>query len=326
MKKNPKLLSNHDFCLNVLKHLMLVRKFEERVLLLFSQGKVHGTAHLCIGEEATGIGTAFALKSGDCMLASHRGHGQAIGMGIPIREIMAEILAKETGVNHGRGGSMHIADINHGILGANGIMGASGPIACGAGLYFKLKNIPDRVVAFFFGDGSSNLGALHESMNLAAAWNLPVMFVLTNNSYGMGTALSKVVNETDLTKRAVPFAMKSFEVDGNDVLEVYRTVSEARSYMVDNKAPVLIVEHTYRTCGHSKSDGNLYRTKEEIAEWKAKNPVIRFTSQLLENGYVQDEIDKIDNETSGIIDDAVEYATNCPDPVIEDYETAAYAG
>ena len=247
-------------------------------------------------------------------------------MGIPIREIMAEILAKETGVNHGRGGSMHIADINHGVLGANGIMGASGPIACGAGLYFKLKHIPDRVVTFFFGDGSSNLGALHESMNLAAAWNLPVMFVLTNNSYGMGTALSKVVNETDLTKRAVPFAMKSFEVDGNDVLEVYRTVSEARSYVIEKKAPVLIVEHTYRTCGHSKSDGNLYRTKEEIAEWKAKNPVIRFTGQLLENEYTQDEIDIIDNETSGIIDDAVEYALDCPDPVIEDYETATYAG
>ena len=326
MKDDQELLSNHDFCLNVLKHLMLVRKFEERVQLLFSQGKVHGTAHLCIGEEATGIGTTFALKSGDCMLASHRGHGQAIGKGIPVREIMAEILAKETGVNHGRGGSMHIADINHGVLGANGIMGASGPIACGAALYFKMKNINDHVVAFFFGDGSSNLGAIHESMNLAAVWKLPVMFVLTNNGYGMGTPVSKATNEPDLTKRAIPFGIKSYEVDGNDVLAVYETVSEARRYVVENKAPVLIVEHTYRTCGHSKSDGNLYRSKEEIAEWKAKNPVVRFVEQLTDNNYPQNEIDKIDSETSGIIEDAVDYALKCPDPVIDDYEKAAYAG
>ena len=325
MKDYHDLLSRHDFCLNTLKYLMLVRKFEERVLLLFSQGKVHGTAHLCIGEEATGIGTTFALKPDDCMLASHRGHGQAIGKGIPIRNIMAEILGKETGVNHGRGGSMHIADINHGVLGANGIMGASAPIACGAALYYKKKHIPDHVVAIFFGDGSSNLGAIHESMNLAAAWNLPVMFVLTNNGYGMGTPISKVVNEPDLTKRAIPFAMKSYDVDGNDVLAVYQTVCEARRYMVENNVPVLIVEHTYRTCGHSKSDANLYRTKEEIAEWKAKNPVIRFTKQLLDNGYTQNEIDAIESDTTEIINEATEYALNCPDPVIDNYELATYA-
>ena len=319
------LLADHPFCLRTLENLMLVRKFEERVFVLFGQGKVHGTAHLCVGEEATGIGTTFALGPDDYMLASHRGHGQAIGKGIPINDIMAEILAKDAGVNHGRGGSMHIADIRHGILGANGIMAASGPIACGAALYIRMNDIPDRIVAFFFGDGSSNLGAIHESMNLAAVWKLPVMFVLTNNGYGMGTALQKVANDTDLTKRAIPFAMKSYEVDGNDVLEVYRVVREARAYMVENGAPVLIVEHTYRTSGHSKSDGNRYRTKEEIAEWKAKNPVIRFINQLLENGYAQSEIDEIDRITSETIESAVDYAIACPEPEISDFEAAAYA-
>ena len=325
MNDTKTMLKDRPFCLRALKYLMLTKKFEERVFQLFGQGQVHGTAHLCVGEEATGIGTSFALEPDDYMLASHRGHGQAIGKGIPINDVMAEILAKETGVNYGRGGSMHIADIRYGILGANGIMAASGPIACGAGLYIRMNKIPDRVVAFFFGDGSSNLGAIHESMNLAAAWKLPVMFVLTNNGYGMGTALHKVVNDTDLTKRAIPFAMKSYEVDGNDVLEVYRVVCEARAYMVESGEPVLIVEHTYRTSGHSKSDANQYRTKEEMAEWKAKNPIIRFVNQLLENGYQQSEIDEIDRITTEIIDEATEFAKNSPEPSISDFEAAAYA-
>jgi pyruvate dehydrogenase E1 component alpha subunit len=319
------LLADRDFCLRTLEYLMLVRKFEERVYMLFGHGKIHGTAHLCIGEEATGIGTTFALKSEDCMLASHRGHGQAIGKGIPINEIMAEMLGKETGVNRGRGGSMHIADIRHGVLGANGIMGASGPLACGAALFFKMKKMNDRVVAFFFGDGSSNLGAIHESMNLAAAWKLPVMFVLTNNGYGMSTPLYKVVNDTDLTKRAIPFAMKSYEVDGNDVLAVYSVVSEAREYIIETGEPVLIVENTYRTSGHSKSDANKYRTKSEIEEWNAKNPVIRFTCQLLENGYKQKDIDEADRITTEIVENAVEYALSSPEPEVRDFEAAAYA-
>jgi len=304
---------------------MLVRKFEERVYQLFGQGKVHGTAHLCVGEEATGIGTTFALKEGDLMFASHRGHGQAIGKGIPVERIMAEILAKDTGVNHGRGGSMHIADIGHGVLGANGIMGASGPLACGAALYVKMKGIKDRAAAFFFGDGSSNLGAIHESMNLAAVWGLPVMFVLTNNGYGMGTPLKAAVNDTDLTKRAVPFGMKSYEVDGNDVLAVYLTATEARGYVVGNGAPALIVENTYRTSGHSKSDGNLYRSKEEIEWWKARNPVIRFTERLFEGGYAQGDIDEADRWAARTVDDAVDYAMGCPDPAIDDFERASYA-
>ena len=325
MRDMSELLADKAFLGDTMERLMIVRKFEERVFVLFGQGKVHGTTHLGIGEEATGVGTTAALKPEDYMLATHRGHGEAIGKGVDINAAMAEILARETGTNHGRGGSMHIADFDKGVLGANGILGASTPIACGAGLYIKMKNIPDRVVTVFFGDGSSNEGAVHESMNLAATWKLPVMFVLINNTYGMSTPLSRVVNDTDLTKRAIPFNMKSFEVDGNDVLAVYQTVSEAREYILKNEAPVLIVEHTYRTSGHSKSDGNQYRTKEEIAWWKERNPVARFEKVMLKHGFTQQEIDAIDKKTDKAIDDAVEYAESCPIPEVKDLEAAVYA-
>jgi len=325
VEKLEYLLTDKELCFRMLRYMMLTRKFEEKVGIMFSQGKVHGTTHLCIGEEATGTGTTFALKKEDYIYASHRGHGQAIGKGIPIDLMMAEILAKETGVNHGRGGSMHIADFPSGVLGANGIMGASGPLACGVGLYIKMKKIEDRIVAFFYGDGSSNLGDIHESMNLASTWKLPVMFVLNNNTYGMGTPLRAVVNDTDLTKRAIPYAMKSYEVDGNDVLAVYMTVTEAREYMIKNNEPVLIVEHTYRISGHSKSDGNLYRTKEEIAEWRQKDPILLFSKQLTENGYSQADIDDEETKATQIIENAIEYAMNSPEPVIYDFESAAYA-
>lgn len=325
MKSMNELIADKAFLSKIMENLMLVRKFEERVYTLFGQGKVYGTTHLGVGEEATGIGSTLALKAEDYMLATHRGHGQAIGKGVDVNAAMAEIMAKEAGVNHGRGGSMHIADIEKGVLGANGILGASGPIGCGAGLYIQMKNIPDRVVAVFFGDGASNEGAMHEAMNLAATWKLPVMFICINNTYGMSMPLAKVVNDTDLTKRAIPYGIKSYEVDGNDVLAVYQTVSAAREYVVTAKEPVFIVEHTYRTSGHSKSDGNLYRSKEEIAWWKERNPVARFTSVLLENGFTKEEIDAIDRKTDKAVEDAVAYAESCEEPALPDIEAAVYA-
>lgn len=314
------------FLRTLMVRMMTVRKFEEKLQWLFAQGLVYGTMHLGIGEEGTGVGTTAALKTKDYMLATHRGHGQAIGKGVDINAMMAEILARDAGVNRGRGGSMHIADIDKGILGANGIVAANAPLACGAALTCKLKKIPDRVAVAFFGDGGSNEGAIHESMNLASAWNLPVLFVLVNNTYGMSTPLSRVVKDTNLAKRADAYDMKSFDVDGNDVLAVYEAVKEARAYAAAGNGPVLIVEHTYRTSGHSKSDGNLYRSKEEIAEWKAKNPVIRFTAYLTEHGYfTAEEIDGMDKEAAKIVDDAVEYAKGCPEPQVDDIEALVYA-
>ena len=306
--------------------MMTVNKFEEVAFWLFGQGLVHGTMHLSIGEEATGVGTTAALTKDDYMLATHRGHGQALGKGVNINDMMAEILARGTGTNHGKGGSMHICDFDNGILGANGIVGANGPIACGAALTIKMKKIPNRVCAAFFGDGASNEGAILESMNLAAAWDLPVMFILTNNTYGMSTPLEHVVKNKDLKQRAGAFGFKAYECDGNDVLAVYETVKEAREYVVAGNGPVLVVEHTYRTSGHSKSDGNLYRTKEEIQYWKDHNPIKRFREFLTGEGiFTGEEIDAMQAEADKLVNDAVEYAKAQPQPVVADLEADVYA-
>ena len=324
--KDKSLLENKEFLQELMVRMMTVNKFEEQAFWLFGQGLVHGTMHLSIGEEATGVGTTAALTKEDYMLATHRGHGQALGKGGDLNSMMAEILARATGTNHGKGGSMHICDFDNGILGANGIVGANGPIACGAALTIKMKKIPNRVCAAFFGDGASNEGAILESMNLAAAWDLPVMFILTNNTYGMSTPLDRVVKNKDLKQRAAAFGFKAYECDGNDVLAVYETVKEAREYVVAGNGPVLVVEHTYRTSGHSKSDGNLYRTKEEIKYWADRNPIIRFRQFLTEKGIFTDaEIDAMQAGADKAIADAIEYAKAQPQPEVADLEADVYA-
>ena len=324
--KDKTLLEDKAFLRELMVRMMTVNKFEEVAFWLFGQGLVHGTMHLSIGEEATGVGTTAALTKDDYLLATHRGHGQALGKGVNINDMMAEILARGTGTNHGKGGSMHICDFDNGILGANGIVGGNGPIACGAALTIKMKNIPDRVCAAFFGDGASNEGAILESMNLAAAWDLPVLFVLTNNTYGMSTPIDRVVKNQDLKQRAAAFGFKAWECDGNNVLAVYEAVREARAYVVAGNGPALIVEHTYRTSGHSKSDGNLYRTKEEIQFWKDNSPIVRFRKFLVEKGiFTEEEIDAMQAEADKKVNDSVEYAKAQPQPIVEDLEADVYA-
>ncbi len=324
--KDKSLLKDKDFLRELMTRMMIVNKFEETAFWLFGQGLVHGTMHLSVGEEATGVGTTAALTKEDYLLATHRGHGQALGKGVNVNDMMAEILGRATGTNHGKGGSMHICDFDNGILGANGIVGANGPIACGAALTIKMKKIPNRVCAAFLGDGASNEGAILESMNMAAAWDLPLMFILTNNTYGMSTQLERVVKNTDLRQRADAFGFESYECDGNDVLAVYETVKEAREQVVNVHGPVLVVEHTYRTSGHSKSDGNLYRSKEEIQYWKDHSPIIRFREFLTENKiFTNEEIDEMQAFADKTIDDAVEYAKSQPQPEVEDLEADVYA-
>ena len=318
---------DREFLRELMVRMMTVNRFEERIHELFGQGLVHGTMHLCIGEEATGVGTGAALKKDDYMLATHRGHGHALGRGVDIRAMMAEMLGRAGGTNHGKGGSMHICDFDNGILGANGIVGANGPIACGAALTIKMKKIPDRVCAAYLGDGASNEGAILESMNLAAAWDLPVMFILTNNTYGLSTPIERAVRNTDLAQRAAAFGFPAWECDGNDVLAVYETVKKARDYVIAEKGPVLVVEHTYRTSGHSKSDKNLYRSQEEIWYWEEQNPIIRFRSFLLEKGiFSQEEIDGMGKEADQAVQDAVDYGMSCPEPFADSLERDVYAG
>ncbi len=302
----------------------LCRKFEEKVQHYFSLGMIHGTTHLSIGEEGAAAGTCAGLAPQDLMYATHRGHSQAICKGIDINEMMAEIFGKATGVCKGKGGSMHIADQDKGVLGANGIVAAALPLACGSALAAK-KRKEDVVTVAFFGDGATNAGSFHESLNLASIWNLPVLFVCTNNTYAMSTHISKTMKDTDIAKRAIPFGIPAETVDGNDAFAVYEVIDKARAYVVKN-GPMLIVENTYRISGHSKSDGNLYRTKEEINAWKAKNPIIRMRKDLVESELAsQEEVDAIDHETTDLIDQALAFALDSPYPELADVYDDVYA-
>ncbi|MEA4854304.1 MAG: thiamine pyrophosphate-dependent dehydrogenase E1 component subunit alpha [Christensenella sp.] len=316
---------SRELLTELLRKMCLGRNFEERVQWLFSQGLVHGTTHLGIGEEATAAGTITALKPQDYVFGTHRGHAQALAKGIDVNAMMAEILAKETGVCKGKGGSMHIADPGIHYFGADGVLGASAVMAGGVALAIKKHKEQDKIVTVFFGDGTSNEGATFEAMNLAAVWNLPVLFVCVNNTYGMSTHISKVMKDTDIKKRAIPFDIPARDVDGNDVLAVYHAAAEAREYVVKN-GPMLLVENTYRISGHSKSDGNLYRTKEEIAAWKEKCPIKAFRAYLAENeGFTEAEMDAISSDMQNVIEAAVKYAKGSPEPSIDHIMDDVYA-
>ena len=303
----------------------LSREFEEEVQWLFSKGLVHGTTHLGVGEEATAVGSILALKAQDYVFGTHRGHNQAITKGVNINHMMAEILARATGVCKGKGGSMHIADPDIHYFGADGVLGTSAVMCFGAGISIKKKKEEDRIAAVFFGDGSSNEGAVFEAFNLASIWNLPVLFVCVNNTYGMSTPIAKVMKDTDISKRAIPFGMPSKSINGNNVVEVYDTIKEAREYVLNN-GPMLVVENTYRISGHSKSDGNLYRTKEEINAWKEKCPIKYFRKFLIDNKvFTDEELDKIAENAKAQIQEAVEYAKNSPEPSVDDIYEDVYA-
>ncbi len=303
----------------------LAREFENRVQWLFSMGLVHGTTHLGVGEEATAVGSILALKARDYVFGTHRGHSQAIAKGIDIDHMMAEILAKATGVCKGKGGSMHIADPDIHYFGADGVLGTSAVMCCGTALAIRKKKEEDRISVVFFGDGSSNEGAVFEAFNLASVWNLPVLFVCVNNTYGMSTPIAKVMKDTDIAKRAIPFGMPGESIDGNDVLAVYDTIQKAREYVL-KEGPMLVVENTYRISGHSKSDGNLYRTKEEINAWKEKCPIKQFRSYLTSHEiFGEEELDEMVRQAKETLDHAVEFAKSSPEPDVNDIYEDVYA-
>jgi acetoin:2,6-dichlorophenolindophenol oxidoreductase subunit alpha len=299
------------------------RSFEETAARLFTEGKVHGTAHFCIGEEATGIGVCTALEPEDRMTATHRGHGQSIGKGMKLDLMMAEFLGKETGYCRGRGGCMHIADFSVGSLGANGIVGGGIPIAVGSALSQRLQKSPNITVCFF-GDGATSTGSFHESVNLASVWKLPVLFVCVNNLYAMSTPLAHQANITDLAQRGLAYGIRSVSMDGNDAVAVYRAVLEARAFVKEN-GPMLLVLNTYRHMGHSKSDANVYRTKQEIEEWKTRCPIKRMREQLISGGVsTAAGLDAIDAQAAADVQAAVRFAESSPDPRIDEAARDVY--
>jgi len=307
------------------KQMLEIRFFEEKVFDLYAQNLVPGTIHLYLGEEAVAVGVCSLLKKDDYITSTHRGHGHCIAKGAELKRTMAEILGKKTGYCKGKGGSMHIADFKIGMLGATAVVGAGLPIAVGAGLSAKLRKT-DQVVACFFGEGASNQGTFHESINMASIWKLPVIFVCENNLYAMGTRQSTVMAIENVADRAVAYGILGVIVDGNDVLAVYEATQRAVERARKGEGPTLIECKTYRVKGHSRVDPAKYRPKEEVEEWLAKDPIKRFKEKLLQtNSLTESEIQQIEKEVSDEIEEAVKFAMESPYPAPEEALEDVYA-
>ena len=309
----------------MLRKMLEIRFFEEKVFELYGQNLVPGTIHLYTGEEAVAVGVCSALKKEDYITSTHRGHGHCIAKGADPKRVMAEILGKKTGYCKGKGGSMHIADFDIGMLGATAVVGAGLPIAVGAGLSAKLRRT-DQVTACFFGEGASNQGTFHESLNMAGAWKLPVIFVCENNLYAMGTRQSRIMAIDNIAERASGYGFAGVTVEGNDVLAVYNAAQQAVEKARKGKGPTLIECKTYRHKGHSRVDPAKYRPKEEVEIWLQKDPIIRLQRRLLELGVLNQEQDeKIKTEAKGAVDEAVKFAIESPYPKPEEALEDVYA-
>jgi len=302
-----------------------IRCFEEKVDEFFARALIHGTTHLYIGEEAVAVGACAILERGDLLTSTHRGHGHCIAHGADLNRMMAELLGKYTGYCKGKGGSMHIADVQAGNLGANGVVGGGIPLAVGAALSLHMRRT-DRIVLCFFGDGAANQGVFHESVNLAAIWSLPVVFICENNQYGMSFSVKKAVKARNIAARAAGYGIPGRVVDGNDVLAVADAVRQAAARARDGQGPTLLECQTYRWKGHSKSDANLYRTQDEIDEWKERCPIRRFTERLTRMGVLSaDEARALADRARADIEAAVQFAQSSPDPPLEEVTTDVYA-
>lgn len=295
-----------------------IRVFEEKVEVLFAKGELPGFVHLYIGQEACAVGVCANLNPDDYITSTHRGHGHCIAKGGKLDRMMAELFAKKTGYNHGKGGSMHLAATEIGILGANGITAGGVPIAVGAGLTSKVKG-DGRVAIAFLGDGATNQGTFHESVNLAAAFKIPVVFVVENNQFGVGTRFCTISNEPDIAKRAAGYNIPGGIIDGMDVVAVYNAAREAIDYARKGNGPTLLELKTWRYRMHFQGEPASYRSKEEEAEWLKKDPLEIAKTKLKEMGFLNDQdIKEIESKVNKELEEAVEFARNSPDPQPED--------
>ncbi len=303
--------------LEMYEKMVRIRKFEVKVEELHLEGKLPGLKHLYIGEEAVAVGVISALRQDDYIASTHRGHGHCIAKGSDIKKMMAELYGKKTGYCKGKGGSMHISDINLGILGANGIVGANIPIAGGAALSIKLRGT-DGVAVSFFGDGGANEGIFHEGINLASAWKLPVIFVCENNQYAISTHQSRVTAISNMGDRASSYGIPKFIVDGMDVLAIHQAASKAVKWAREGKGPSLIECKTYRFKGHYVGEGSRelsYRPEEELEEWEKRCPIEKFKSELIEKNILTCSLaKKINDKIDAEIEEAVKFAEESPYP------------
>lgn len=298
----------------MLSTMLLIRAFEEKAEELYGLGRVHGTMHLSIGQEAVAVGVCEALRPDDYILSTHRGHGHCLAKGADVRRVMAEFLGKETGYCRGRGGSMHIADVEGGNLGANGIVGGGLPIATGVGLSIQIRGTQQVCVAFF-GDGAANEGAFHESLNLASIWDLPVVFVCENNQYAMSMPVHRAMRVERVADRACAYGIPGRTVDGMDVFAVFEAAQEAVERARAGGGPSLLECVTYRYHGHSKSDRQRYRTREEVERWRARDPIERLRGRLEAQGLLDPEAyEALAAAARERVEDAVRFAEASPEP------------
>ncbi|MDP6361057.1 MAG: thiamine pyrophosphate-dependent dehydrogenase E1 component subunit alpha [Planctomycetota bacterium] len=311
--------------LKLYQDMVLIREFEEALDRLFASGVIRGTAHFCVGQEATAVGVSGALEDGDYVISYHRGHGHFLAQGGDPRRIMAELYGKQTGYSGGRGGSQHVSCLDVGFLGSNGITGGGMPIGTGAALALKMQG-KNGVVVVFFGDGAANQGAFHESINLAAVWKLPVLFVCENNLYSMFTHISETTAVEDISRRADAYDIAGEQVNGNDVQDVLACAERAILRARAGEGPTLIECKTYRQLGHSKSDQRAYRTREEEAEWENRDPIASFRNLILsESIATEEELAEKEQEVEQLIEESIKYAEESPLPSPDDLETSVFA-
>ena len=326
VKKSEQTVFSNEELEKMLYDMMLIRKFEEELERSYGEGKIHGTMHLCIGQEATAVGACAHLTNQDKIISTHRGHGHCIAKGASVDRMTAELLGRETGYCKGKGGSMHIADLDIGILGANGIVGAGMPIATGSALTSKMKDLKEVTIAFF-GDGATNEGAFHESLNLASIWDLPVVFFCENNQYGMSGPVKDMINIENIADRSKAYGIPGVIVDGNDVLAVAEATEKAIERARNGEGPTLIEAKTYRWRGHSRSDARKYRTREEEKEWrKLRDPIASFKEVLMNDAVITEEsfellTEKVSKEMSA----AITFAEESKEPDLDSLMTDIYA-
>jgi TPP-dependent pyruvate/acetoin dehydrogenase alpha subunit len=296
------------------RRMVRIREFELKTMQFCTEKLNRGPLHLYVGEEAAAVGSCVALEKGDYITSTHRGHGHCIAMGGDVRRMLAEIAGRATGYCKGKGGSMHIADLDLGIMGANGIVGAGIPIAVGAGIAMDNRG-SKNVILCFFGDGASNTGAFHEAVNMASIWNLPIVFFCENNFYGISGCTKDTLNIENISVRSTAYGIPGVTVDGNDVLAVYDEVKKARILASDGKGPVLIEAKTYRWLGHWHADPCRYRDDAEVDEWKKKCPILRMKNVLIDEGILSAEgVQAIDDEVKREIEETERFAVESPDP------------
>ena len=295
------------------RQMLVIRKFEEAIRTLYQQGKIRGSFHPCVGQEATAVGGCWALRKDDYMTCTYRGHGQAIAKGLSVRSAMAEMLGKVTGCSKGKGGSMHFTDPAVGLLGANAIVAAGVPHAAGAALASQLQK-KDNVALAYFGEGAANQGVFLETLNLAVIWKLPLILICENNLYSEMTPSHETTSVVETYKRASAFGFDSIQIDGNDVELMYNTVDQAAAKARSGGGPIYIEAMTYRLWGHMMGDPEIYRTKEEVSKAKENEPILRCGHRLLELGCTDADLVRLDTEAESIISDALQFAESSPAP------------